>query len=327
MPNNQFAVNLDVTGGVVAQPFVIRMGLMTGEVIDHMQTYPSPPFSRIIDLDNGLESLAASRGQRWWDCSSPTDPHEVAEFRARIVEHCVFFLNRMYLHLPCILKSQSSHLYNGSRKTGLESARQLIRRYHALRTPIGTAPIFDCKTLDFIGFMATVILVLGTYQGNTPPTSSNSSDEELVNVTVSLLDQLGGQQNCSIAGQCHRCLTGLMAICSGDNFEIIPSRIAIPYFGILHVTANISTAKEAPHQPATMAPSENMESYPTASVPDSFQPTTDTAGAHLPIIDYQGLYSMDTSMNWMMDANGPYAGSFGSMLDLDQDWEMFFYPD
>lgn len=326
MPNNQFTVNLDATGGIVTQPFVIRMGLMTGEVIDHMQTYPSPPFSRVIDLDDGLESLAAIKGQRWWDCSRPADPREMTEFRARIVEHCVFFLNRMYLHLPCILKPQSSHLYSGSRKTGLESARQLIRRYHALRTPIG-APIFDCKTLDFIGFMASVILVLGTYQGSTTRTSLTSSDEELVNVTVSLLDKLDGEQNCSIAGQCHRCLTGLIALCSGDNFETNPSRIAIPYFGILHVTANAGTAKETPHLHAATAPSENMESYPAASIPGSLEPTTDTVETHLPTIDYQGLYSMDASMNWMMDANGPYAGSFGSMLDLDQDWEMFFYPD
>lgn len=325
MPNDQFPINLGATGGIVAQPFVIRMGLMTGKVIDHTQKYPPSPFSKVIDLDDELETLAASKGKRWWDCSIPSASSEVTEFRARIVEHCVFFLTKMYLHLPCVLKPQSSHLYSGSRKTGLESARELIKRYHALRTPVDNESIFDCKTLDFIGFMASVVLIVGRYQEPHGQNTTVSTDKELVTVTVSLLDQLEREQNCLIAAQCRNCLRVLVSLYARDGMNTIPSRIAIPYFGVLHVTSN---ARDASPTQKTSVPFEDMELQASAPfVTDVCEPTTNTTEAHLPILDYQGLYSMDTIMNWQTNSAGLYTGSFSSMMDLDQDWETLFFPE
>jgi hypothetical protein len=328
MRNDQFPVSVQSTGGTVAQPFVIRMGLMTGKVIDHTQTHPSTPFSKVIDLDDELESLAASKGQKWWDCSLPAESHAVTEFRARIVEHCVFFLTRMYLHLPCVLKPQSSHLYTASRKTGLESARELIKRYHALRTPVNGEPVFDCKTLDFIGFMASVVLVVGTFQEYAFENSFTSSDGQLANDTLSLLSQLAEEQNCTIAAQCHRSLAGLIKIYTMNNNDIdsIPSKIAIPYFGILHVTPNASSARLPSSFYANTQAFENVERDPAGNLSETLEAMDATIVANLPTIDYQGLYSMDSSTNWITDGSGLYAGSFGSMMDLDQNWDAFFYP-
>ncbi|KAK5044751.1 hypothetical protein LTR84_010525 [Exophiala bonariae] len=325
MPDDQFPINVNATGGIVAQPFVIRMGLVTGKVIDHTQTYPSPPFSKVIDIDDELEMLAASKGQRWWDPAMPLVASEVPEFRARIVEHCVFFLTRMYLHLPCILKPLSSHLYSGSRKTGLESARALIKRYHVLRTPVNTEPTFDCKTLDFIGFMASVVLIVGTNQERQSRDFTVPSDKELVNTTVALLNQLEREQNCLIAAQCHSCLTGLMSLYASDIVKAIPSRIAIPYFGILHVAASAKIASATQTTSASFGGMEFNSSAPL--VENVMEQTSNIPEAHLPLIDYQGLYSMDASLNWMSDAAGGYTGSFGVMMDLDQDWDAFFFPE
>ncbi|KEF58769.1 uncharacterized protein A1O9_03612 [Exophiala aquamarina CBS 119918] len=332
MKNDQFSINPKSTGGIVAQPFVIRMGLMTGKVIDHTQTIPSPPFSRVIDLDDELENLAASKGPRWWDCSLPTESHAVADFRTRLVEHCVFFLSKMYLHLPCILKPRSSHLYSVSRKTGLDSTRQLISRYHALRTPVNGESVFDCKTLDFIGFMASVVLVVGISHEHSSGSPSTSSDWQLVNTTVSLLGQLAEEYNCTIAEQCYNSLTRLISLCKAQDSDIdsVPARFAIPYFGILHVTANTNSALRTHQNPSlheTAQPSTNVGAHPAPRSQGGFGTMSATLQADLPTIEYQGLYSMESNPNWMMDAPGLYTESFSSMMDLDQDWDTFLYPE
>jgi len=331
MKNDQFYIDLKSTGGIVAQPFVIRMGLMTGKVIDHTQTIPSPPFSKVIDLDDELENLAATQAQRWWDCSLPTEPHEVTDFRARLVEHCVFFLSRMYLHLPCILKPRSSHLYSVSRKTGLDSTRQLIKRYHALRTPVNGESSFDCKTLDFIGFMASVVLVVGSSQDYASGCPLASSDGQLVKDTVSLLSQLAEEQNCTIAEQCCNCLTRLIKLCTAqdDDVDTMPTKFAIPYFGTLQVTSHPSRGRRT--RPTTFLndatqSSMSVETYPLPNPHETLGTGAGTLEAGPPAIEYQGLYSMDPNTNWLADASGLYTDSFSSMMDLDQDWDTFLYP-
>lgn len=330
MRNDQFSIDLKSTGGIVAQPFVIRMGLMIGNVIDHTQTIPSPPFSKVIDLDDELETLAASKGPRWWDCSLPTESHAVPDFRARLVEHCVFFLSRMYLHLPCILKPRSSHLYSVSRRTGLDSTRQLIKRYHALRTPVNGEPVFDCKTLDFIGFMASVVLVVGTSQEYASECPLTSSDGQLANDTVSLLSKLAEEQNCAIAEQCCSCLKRLIKLCTAkdDDVDSVPSKFAIPYFGILHVTVNTNRTKNALHVRSlheTKQASTNIGTHPAPISHETLGAMVDAMEADLPTIEYQGLYSMESNTNWLADASGLCIDSFSSMMDLDQDWDTFFY--
>jgi hypothetical protein len=73
---------------------------------------------------------------------------------------------------------------------------------------------------------------------------------------------------------------------------------------------------------------EDIEFNPSAPLVENVvEQTANVPEAHLPPIDYQGLYSMDTSLNWMDGLDGGYTGSFGSMMDLDQDWDTFFFPE
>lgn len=312
---DQFSSTITSQGGIVAQPFVIRIGFITGKVIDYTQTIATQPFSRVVDIDDELENLATTQNRKWWDCTLPSEPSLMTEFRAKVVEQCVYWLARMYLHLPCVLKPQSSHMYKSSRLTGLHSARELTKRYHTLRTSINGESVFDSKTLDFVGFMASMVLLLGDFNSNRSQSQAESSDRELVNTTISLLHQLTEEKQCKIASQCQNCLEDLVSLyrSEGRDMVSIPTKITIPYFGILHISTDL-------HSSASHLPLATEETQ----LPDIRASGNNFADELHPMIDYQGLYSMDTVVDWQNDNAGMDTNPFGQMMDLDQDWGNFF---
>jgi len=312
--------------GTVAQLFAIRLGMITGRVIDQTQAQTPQPFSRIVDIDDELEALAASQAPRWWDCSIPaeTDSTAVVEFRERLLNHSLYFLVRIYLHLPYLLKPRHSHLYRHSRLTGVDSARELVRRYQVLRSQINGDPIFDCKTVDFIGFMASVVLLVGTFCS--PDVLASSEDRTLLKTTLSILQTLATENHCNVASQCHKTLTVLLALYDrdGNTQPPVSSQIFIPYFGILHVSFEERSDVSALPPLSPSRPTAHMASGSGLLANSENGARIDNStGAEIPTITYDGLYGLESDMDWTNDEFGIYSDPLGSMIDLDQDWELF----
>lgn len=192
-----------------------------------------------MDIDDELESLASKQTREWWDCSLPSgaNPAALNDLRTRLLEHVQFFLIRIYLHLPYLLKPQPSHLYRINRLTALDSARELIRRFQAVRSYVDGVPVFECQSIDFMGFMAAVVLLLGISCTSDVP--STKDDTRLIKDAIDIFQTLAASGNNQVASQCHSTLTLLLSLFDhdeGSDRTSLPSKIFIPYFGTLYVS-------------------------------------------------------------------------------------------
>jgi hypothetical protein len=246
------------------------------------------------------------------------------DLRERLICQTQYFLTKVYLHLPYLLKGTSSHFYKNSNAIALDSARELLSRYHALRSYVHGTPVFDCQTVDFIGFMAAVVLLVGTRRG---PGLPSHGDVDLIDKTIQLLLQFGAVRTNQLALQCGSTLRTLLALCLPNRRQEspIPPEIRIPYFGVLRVSSRREL--DSPNFAAT-------ERQLTS--PDGLDMGDDTTiGASqgedfcglqeggIPTIAYQGLYSSDYAMDWTQDELFAMPDSLDFMTALDGDWESF----
>ncbi|KAJ9614990.1 hypothetical protein H2200_001064, partial [Cladophialophora chaetospira] len=319
--DNHFTVTLTQDPnqvGHASRSFAIQLAVLMGRVIDQVHSRNGSKLSEVMDIEDELETLAGTNSKAWWDFSIPSVAGTAVknDLRERLMCQMQFYLTKVFLHLPYLLKSASSQLYNGSRLIAIDSARGLILRYQALRSSIDSEPLFDCQSLDFVGFMGAVVLLLGTYRSNTLP-----EDVKLMQKTMKVLQQLAPSQENHLAHQCESTLRALLAICLPDqrHGSSIPSEIHIPYFGVLQVSrpAEVQTSGLAGPSPEPTAPEgpDNEAHSAESAIEVNKYPT-----GGLPSIEYQGLYNFDY-MDWMQGEMVPESAD--SMPDLGQDWESF----
>ncbi|OAL18068.1 hypothetical protein AYO22_10990 [Fonsecaea multimorphosa] len=313
--------------GHATLPFAIRLGALTGRVIDQVQSRTGPKFSEILDIDDELTSLASTRTRYWWDHKIPIVCHssELDEFRERLISQTQYFLTRIYLHLPYLLKSPTSHLYANSRLMAIESSKELLGRYLALRSHVNGSPIFDCQSVDFVGFMASVILVIGAFCDSRIPLVPG--DIQLVNETVRVLQRVAENRVNRVARQCHKTLSTLLALAhvGGPPSSAVPSKITIPYFGTLYVASNWhlkSGSLRTLGEHGTPSESPGCLADPsTSNGPDG------DLSRLSPTLVYEGMYNFDADLPWAQDESHAVSCVHDFMTDLDQDWESFFNSD
>ncbi|OAG40011.1 hypothetical protein AYO21_05692 [Fonsecaea monophora] len=310
--------------GYATLPFAIRLGMITGRVIDQVQSRKGPKFSEIVDIDDELTTLASTKPRHWWDHKITADAcsTDLNESRERLICQTQYFLTRIYLHLPYLLKSPTSHLYVSSRLTAIESARELLKRYQVLRSYVDGSPIFDCQSLDFVGFMAAVILVVAAFCGSGDHLLPD--DMELSNETLKTLQRVAENRVNGLARQCQKTLATLLVLAQEEDSLncAVPPRIKIPYFGTLYValerhlkSSSLKTSRDHGSSPA----------YPGCLVNSSSSgmPSADL-NPQSPKITYEGMYSFDSDLPWAQDEFQAVSGSLDFMTDLDQGWESFF---
>ncbi|OQV02328.1 Fungal Zn2-Cys6 binuclear cluster domain-containing protein [Cladophialophora immunda] len=312
--------------GHATLPFAIRLGMLTGRVIDQVQSRKGPKFSEILDIDDELTSLASTKPIHWWDHQIPANSQsdDMNELRERLICQTQYFLTRIYLHLPYLLKSPTSHLYVNSRLTAVESARDLLRRYLSLRSQFNSQPIFDCQSVDFVGFMGAVILVIGSFcDSGAPP---RTVDVELANETMGVLQRVAANKINHLSRECHKTLATLLSLVHVDDSlrSTVPSKISIPYFGTLYV-ASERHLKSSSLQ--TSSQQSTLPDYP-ASLSNSFINVPDAVlNCQSSTIAYEGMYSFDSDLFQTQDEFPQVSCSLDIMPDLDQDWESFFNSD
>jgi hypothetical protein len=171
----------------------------------------------------------------------------------------------MYLHLSSLLGPASSTRYAHSRKQCIEAARMLLTRCTLLRSGVnasGGLPdkvLFDCKTNDFVGFTAAVVLLIGLINGVETDIYKQQEDWTLLHTTRLLFATLYGKKKSKLYQQCHDALDALMhaTIGSGVADGSSTAKVFIPYFGKISVSrkvapdpmvfASSSTSPNAPH--------------------------------------------------------------------------------
>ncbi|KAH8802775.1 hypothetical protein F5884DRAFT_803010 [Xylogone sp. PMI_703] len=233
---------------ILAFKFVVRCAVVGGKLIDRNQAVIEPPISATMSMDEEMESIAQTMPSSWWRIPSTIEAVEDADGLLKTLLTQVYFFHiRMYLHLPLMIKTPSHSRYEHGKKVCVESARELVKRYHLLRSEINGEDLFDCKTNDFVGFTASVILLLGLVihsSGTIAPPGQFSEDWRLIRESNAIFKKLAGpERRCRVAKQCHHVLNILISTAQETNRDPNnppePLQLYIPYFGSISVTRKL----------------------------------------------------------------------------------------
>ncbi|KAF5694702.1 hypothetical protein FDENT_830 [Fusarium denticulatum] len=311
------------------QRFVLRCASIAGKIIDRDMMPGKPSSASSMLLDEQMDTIASSMPLSWWDLpeSLPNSHAETDELRNLLLLHFYFFHVRISLHLQFIVGTESTSPRGSHRLACLEASRQLLKRFTLLRTQIQGFSIFDCKTSDFVGFMACVSLILCL--------SQLRSDEIIVSVPdedQNLIAQVQGifereeKAGCKVACQCRRMLdilTGIAVDSDESSSSKLPDRIAIPHFGYIrrdvvrqagfHAAAGVSVARstELSMTVATTVSSDGLVGVGTGSGSCNWPDTVDTGICW----EFDALenFRVDDDLSSWLDT---------AMLDVDLEWDM-----
>lgn len=216
------------------QQFTMGCSILAAKVIDRNMALGRPSLAKTMELDAQMDKLGVTMPKSWWDppTTLPNPGKELDVFRERLLQQFYFFHIRTYLHLPFIVKSSIGSPSDHSRLTCMDASRQMLNRYYILRRGVQGSLIFDCRTTEFIAFMATVVLLIGqSSSGGNPSFRTSDEDLALLNSMKKELEFKKGK-GCKMAATCLKTLSQLSGSQDdSDNQDHEPERVLIPYFG------------------------------------------------------------------------------------------------
>jgi Fungal specific transcription factor domain len=233
------------------EAYGLQMTAIMAKIADRNQNPTNMPFSETMRIDQELEELAQTQPPEWWRLSSAQDAGLSVEehFDRRSVQ---FFHNqvRALLHMPFMLKTSADKKYQYSHTTALESSREMIKYYEALRAETCVGP-FICKLIDFQAFTAAVMILLNLLgysqqvQGSFGPQhdqEQNQQDSALVDKTIEILKEASKEPGGHVSAQSAKALEVLASArhgCNGTEQEKQEGsiQISIPYFGTITLGA------------------------------------------------------------------------------------------
>ncbi|KAF1836592.1 hypothetical protein BDW02DRAFT_493316 [Decorospora gaudefroyi] len=344
----------DIGDGRFLHPLIgiTKLSQLAGRVIDRNQGVAEQSFAWALQLDQELEDLWKRFDPAWLDYTELlADPaSNAAELRERIMGQMVFHQIRVYLHLPFMLKSGANSRFSYSRTACLSGSREVLRLYQSLRT--GTVqPLSECKAIDFIGFTAAVLVLIGLLNVHPSATPKEMEDDaRLIEVSIDIFRRASSEKGGKVATQSAQVLEKMMGKLKGDVEPSCsePSSFVIPYFGTLSIRKGGQVVTKGPHVPArspcstfspkSAATSSQLYTTPTSekqsTTSDLFsQPTqslnmtpktsvsagTGTSAFHLtdpsPFVSYNGFYNWN-NLN-ADDASATGAADFNSQINDD----------
>lgn len=220
--------------------FQLRISPIIAKIVDRNQN-PTLDFSLTLRLDQEMDDLAQSVSQDWWgrtDAPAPT----IEEHFDRLLSQFYFHLVRKLLHLPFMLKSTTDKRYQYSYTAALDSSRDMIRFYDALRGTDAVGP-FICKLVDFQAFSAAMLILLNLYgysDGSQKNTEQDQSDSALVDTTIEILRGASKEAGGIVAAQSLKALEMIAEArhgCNGEHNSQCTVKVSIPYFGTVRVGA------------------------------------------------------------------------------------------
>lgn len=274
-------------------PFLVGIARLAGKVIDRNQGPSHASYSGALDLDAELERLSTQVPPDWWDTNTLEQalvdvhrPDGAAKLRERVLSQIAYQQIRVYLHLPFMLQSANNPRYDYSRTTCLSAAREMLRLYHLLRAGTGQ-PLYECKAVDFLGFTASILVLLGLLgygrMGAIPNPVQEEVDWRMIEISMDIFRRASNEKGGKVAAQSYTVLEQLsMARNSGCDPSKCPSgvsaKVVIPYFGTISVRPgqgfNADAALSGTNSTVTTPPSMGSGYSPTPSGSNSLSGMT-----------------------------------------------------
>ena len=248
--DNQFQNVLAAKGDEVAKTadrFFLKLGTVTGQIINRNQDPKSMTISVTLQIDQDLEDARAMVPPEWHTLN-PEDHSPGTDTFDRFIAKTFFNNIRMLLHLPFMLKSSTDRRYEYSRIAALESSRLMIECYHALRSA-GRPLISVCNVMDYQVFTAGMLLTVDLL-GNPDASSGIASESRQAtadwNLITCLINDLEDVIQCAASrgttGVAQQAVTILRDLskarygseCQGSACEGFYQAV-VPYFGKIKV--------------------------------------------------------------------------------------------
>lgn len=325
-------------GDFLPHQFTHRCASIAGKIMDRNLAGGTASYAKTVELDEQLGTAAASMPPEWWEVPSVISGSEaeVDQIRTRLQQHFYFFQIKKYLHLPFLITSSTADPYHHSKLICIEAARQMLRRFLTLWTIVNGEKLYECKTSDFIGFMAAAVMLVGLSKLEAGPSLTLSDkDSQLIESAKSLFQE-NEREGCRLSSQCYK---ALMLLSSGDDLTD-PStsesiKIPIPYFGVVvrrHTNQNSATLSNNHHSQLSRVLTSTTPTTKVVATPTDNTNQADfdnVCSFSYPAMD--SSYSVPEDMSWEIDDFGNLAGvdpttwlNYGT-VDIDQDWTMFLH--
>ncbi|KAI1621774.1 hypothetical protein EDD37DRAFT_495216 [Exophiala viscosa] len=242
---------LPPTGCSPGEVYAGKMLPIITRINDRNQSVVPMGYSATLRLDQEMEELYAAQDPTWWSLErfpgAGADDH-FDRLQTQFFHHQA----RLLLHMPFMLRSSADKRYQYSHTAALDSAREMIKVFNALRTNPSVGP-FICKLIDFQAFTAAMLLLLNLCgyaqqqrgsNSQPPDLEQDQKDSELIDLTIALLKDAAKEGGGVVAAQSAQALEMLAKIrqgCGGDGEqESRPKdgdtcQVSIPYFGTISI--------------------------------------------------------------------------------------------
>ncbi|KAF2749620.1 hypothetical protein M011DRAFT_474979 [Sporormia fimetaria CBS 119925] len=262
-------LTLPITGGgkyLDPLSFFNKVAIVAGKVIDRNQSVAEQSFAWALQLDQELEDLWKQLDPDWLEYSHLLADYETnaVELRERLMGQITYHQTRVYLHLPFMLKSSTNPRFCFSRNACVKGSREALKLYQALR-PGNVQPLYECKAIDFIGFTAAVLVMLGLFNfGGSSGSMERKEQEEdsrLIETSIDIFRRASCEKGGKVALQSAEVLDGMLkrfkaawgdapGVASGECSGA--SEFVIPYFGTISIRRG-KQKEAAPPIPASKA--------------------------------------------------------------------------
>ncbi|OTA62101.1 hypothetical protein K449DRAFT_382800 [Hypoxylon sp. EC38] len=314
--------NLEAIDNCVPMERMERMEVVAAGLILQRNTTERTNLAATYRIDQILQEAAASMPPQWWLMASNIDAIDGNDTKAfeesiRLTNQFAHHHLLLQLHLPYMLLPSSTELsYDYSKMTAASASRTIVGEFVAFRASMSS--IAYCRGIDFIAFIASVILCIAHIEARRQDETSSSksgttlqslrhqrlSDRGLLERALELMEAMARSNSDVVAQKISNILRPLLNIESnsfrGSSYHIYASsegnnedsqclgdtrgafhalRIQIPYFGTVHIE----------HHPAlpntaipTQTPSEELHWNQSGSqTPDCSLPVLYRPVSHL----------------------------------------------
>lgn len=215
-----------------------RLGIITGKVIDCLQSIKGAHLSATIKVEEEMEVARSQLPSGYLDLNDIRMCTNLSEKYTRLYRVVHFHQLRAYVHLPLFFRSEEEPRYDFSRRTVVEDSTKLLEAYVEI---FETDPIMSSNgtVLNFTAFTAAVVLLLDLVgygardePGSRPRSATRDHEVHLVHRT---LDAIKAGSETKISGLlCRKCYESLQYLLrSACNVECSGDRFVLPYFGVI----------------------------------------------------------------------------------------------
>jgi hypothetical protein len=276
-------------------------------------------YVQALALDEKLEILMKQMSKEFWDVpnvpSTARSPESSCVLE-RLVGQIWHFELKIFVHLPYLLRAHKESRYEYSKITALQSSRNVILRWFALRNASITQAC--CRSAEYGVFIATVTLGLdiliemGTKEMSEVQRTRGNDFAMACRVITEMEKLARASPREKIAARSALVIKKLLSSLDPNRRTAAKARLTVPYFGTIDLNYHKPPVKPAfeldsvngkQQQPQSTATDGHLPVF--SFVSNELWPSSDeefdgwSGEADLDIILFDGMQDRDTEGNWM----------------------------